>query len=281
MDKKGGEEMPSFVVEMIGVLIVLGILFIIFAGFSGPMLEFIANYEAAKSFSRISDTLSTACEQGIDTISYINLPGTRNPFAISVVNSKFSNKISELRLCTKDGEGPCTTRTSVSNVADCNDEDLCYCLLRFELGEDDAENPYKLNNEFDIVVIGLHDEGDYDSINDYVNYITDKLDLEENNEKILKVEALRCISINETCSYDDSPVMFGMYEEGTVLWIHTRGRETGSTHESLYFGSFSAHRAIKTVHLFEYYYYFNVYTNPIYEIINVAEEGISDMIITT
>lgn len=269
--------MPSFVVEMIGVTIVLGILFILFAGTAGPMLEFTANYEAAKSFSRITTSFSTACEKGIDTILYTYIPGTKYPFAISLVPTNFANAILELELCSQDDTALCTTRTTHSNLAGCA-ANHCYCLLRFELGYDNFNDdiPYIFNDSFDIIVGKRAEDMESGDYHFYGESILNRLDWEDTygEGKIQKIEAIRCVEIKEICSSNGSPVPFEMYEEGIFIWMHTRGLRTDTServHDRIYFSSFSPHRAVSTTHVFEYDNYFNVYTSPIYEVVNIGD----------
>ena len=285
MNKKGSQEMPEFVGEMIGVVIVLGLIFIIFLSFSSPILDYLATYEAIKSFSRITDVMSSGCALGADTTSYVALPGVRRPFVISIVNDLFARNITYLPECPD--ENLCTTRISKSIIGKCRDEDYyCICLLRLTLKED-----YILNDKYEILIMDKHSHGyreedgrwlwqGYGEINSNLDIINKKL-FEEEKGNIVSIEAFMCKGFSETnCLHTEEvnddpvryPILFGAYGEGTVLWIQTRG--DGRVHRQLDFGSISFQREI---HRGTFAYHSNMFGEPRKRVMNINELIADDM----
>ena len=260
--------MPAFVGEMIGVIIVLGLIFLIFASLSGPVLDYLANYEAIKSFNRMTSSVSLSCAEGADTISYVNFPGA--PFVIAVLNEDFTDEIYELELCDGKTE-PCTTRISRSALSKCrNPEDYCLCVLKFELKRHSNKGCF-FNNNTDMIVVGktppdISNPSDYYAlINNGIQKIIDELDF-ENTENISKVEVLMCKTFDEMgCVYEEEEFSFPTFispygRDNIIIWMYTRGPdEEKRVHESLYFESLSFQRSI---YRGEFYYYLNLYSNP-------------------
>ncbi len=292
MNKKADEVMSSLVIRLIGAAIVLVTIFIIFAGLAQPVLSYMADYEAIKSYNRMASSISVSCDQGADTISYVTFPASgRRGYIFAIVNEPFANQVHGLDICGEEESGrTCTTSTSRSRIFDCRTAyHYCFCLIKFET---DIDNNCILNEEYDVFIMDRHREAIYGEINDGIEVVLDNLDLTGSNNGILKVEVLQCRGFDGmNCLHgeDNFPVLFGAYGEGTVLWMHTRGKITthyddwgvqiGSSysHSSLELTSLSFQRAMYGG---EYDYYSNFYSRPEFDVLNIEKlENNQDIVV--
>jgi len=135
MNKKAA--FPELVNQVVGGAIMVALLIILFAGFSGAFLDFMSDQENIRSFNKFTSGLSKACTTGISTQTYISLSETGSEkYIISAVGS---DTASYLKLASETK----VDSNSKRNVKKCEGS-LCYCLLHFKNGDKKVNNNQNL-----------------------------------------------------------------------------------------------------------------------------------------
>lgn len=138
-DRKASTALPAAVAKLVLGVIVVAVMLLVFAGFSSPFLDRMSNQESLNSFGKFTAGLSTACDRGISTQTYISFSETGSQkYVISAVGKETAAYLREQSDDLVDKE-------SKSNVKKCLD-DNCYCLLKI------SNDKLKINNNQKAIV---------------------------------------------------------------------------------------------------------------------------------
>ncbi len=277
--------LSPFIIEMIGSMIVVGLMIILFSGFAGPFLQFLTDMENIKSFNKFTSVMSKTCTEGAETTAYISLsaPTKSNTYAIGLFVSDFANKLDLLDECFGEEYYPCTTKVSKGRIKNClDDSDLCWCLIRVRFKKEYCVNPTHntitiprvnpLSSNGEILIdAGTGKAEKWAEQIDKINKWNEKAADELTSNAVEKIVVLQCKSVDElNCRYyapsgqGGFPVLPSMsHEEKVIVWIDPATKKSGFFGDyivrKIFFDSMSMQRPIAN---YGPDYYMEFYSHP-------------------
>lgn len=123
---KSKKAFAELIPAIIGGVITTALLMALFVGFSGPFLNFMSDSEGIKNFNKFTSALSTACDSGVNTQTYLSVPGaSKEYFVFSLVGPSTYKQIRDIPSPFK------TPSDSIAALQKCEDK-YCYCLLKLK-----------------------------------------------------------------------------------------------------------------------------------------------------
>lgn len=270
--KKG--DIMIFVLEIVGSLIIVGLIVMLFSGFAGPFLEFLTDYNSMRAFNSFTGTVSGGCRNGADTNYYVTFssPSVVTAYAYGLLSrGDFTEKIHALPTCSQFGTALCAKSGSYEKMDSCMASgQFCWCLLKIKYNDTSTwqggHHHNCINYNYQILTVPnvnpLYPENG--SVKDVTGYygpvetFSDEIANELTSYRVEKIAVLECKSLGALgCTYTDPKtnanatfVFQSAYGGDIMVWMQPV-QHTGTNiidwdayDRSVFFDSFSVQRPI-------------------------------------